>query len=81
MKTKVIYSKISPEHKHSYKECDSAKLSQSQISNLHSAIKNDSNFNKIKILEEEIKNLREENEYLKSNNNQYCKQINVFTIY
>lgn len=79
MKNKVIYSKISPSHhKYSSKDCDSAKLSQSQASNaMNPSGKSEENLQKIRQMEDELKILREENEFLKSNNIQYCKQINV----
>jgi len=83
MKNKVIYSKISTESakKYSFKEADTPKLSQSQISvgNVgNSQIRVETLQQKIRHLEEEMKTLREENEYIKGNNIQYCKQINVY---
>lgn len=82
MKNKIIYSRISPNHhKYSFKDCDSAKLSQSQVSNANNpSIRVEGNIQKIKQMEEELKILREENEFLKSNNIQYCKQINVVSL-
>lgn len=78
MKNTIIYSKINPEalHKQPYKECDSAKLNPSQLSS-NNTFHNKPEQHKIRVLEEEIRNLREENEYIKANNIHYCKQINV----
>ena len=82
MKNKVIYSRISQENskKFSFKDSESPKLSQSQVSvnnHINNSLKNEGHMNRIKQLEEEINRLKEENEYIKANNIQYCKQINV----
>lgn len=85
MKSNVIYSKIVTESpkKHSYKDCDTQ--SQASFSNNNAAIHGsspprlESLQQKLKHLEEENRTLREENEYIKGNNIQYCKQINVLS--
>ena len=87
MKNKVIYSKIhseSPNKQQQPRDCETPKLSQSQVSlsnhvnpGGNTAQKAESLQQRVRSLEEEGRILREENEYVKAANIQYCKLINV----